>query len=113
VVHGDYHQRNLLLVDGHVSAVFDWEGAHTGDSRFDGFVMAYWSRAVPEFASPDVADHVWKRVTADLEPEALAVYAGHMALRNLEFYARVHPDAIPWCVNTIEEILAPCWRRQL
>lgn len=110
VVHGDYHQRNLLVIDGRVSAVFDWEGAHTGDSRFDGFVLAYWSRAVPEFASREVADHVWKRVTADLEPEALALYAGHMALRNLEFYARVRPEAIPWCLGTVEEILAPCWR---
>ena len=110
VVHGDYHQRNLLTIDGRVSAVFDWEGAHTGDCRFDGFVLGYWARAVPDFASPDVADHVWKRATADMEPEVLAVYAGHMALRNLEFYARVHPEAVSWCLGTIEEILGPCWR---
>jgi hypothetical protein len=110
VVHGDYHQRNFLTVDARVSAVFDWEGAHTGDCRFDGFVLGYWARAAPDFASRDVADYVWKRATADIEPEALAVYAGHMALRNLEFFARVHPDALPWCLGTIEEILGPCWR---
>lgn len=109
-VHGDFHFRNYLAVDGQVTTVFDWEGARNGDCRFDAFVLAYWARAVPDHAAPDAAARAWDRATAGVEPDALALFAGHMALRNLDFYARHNPQALPWCLATVDEILAPCWR---
>jgi len=109
-VHGDFHHRNYLALDGRVTAVFDWEGARNGDCRFDGFVLAAWSRGVPHQSTPEAAARAWDRATSGVEPDALALYAGHLALRNLDFYARHNPAALPWCFDTIEEILAPCWR---
>jgi len=109
-VHGDFHHRNYLAADGRVTAVFDWEGARNGDCRFDAFVLAAWSRGVPHQSTPDAAARAWDRATAGVEPDALALFAGHLALRNLDFYARHNPDALPWCLGTIEEILGPCWR---
>jgi aminoglycoside phosphotransferase (APT) family kinase protein len=35
LVHGDYRVGNLLLHDGRVAAVLDWELAYRGDPRFD------------------------------------------------------------------------------
>jgi hypothetical protein len=109
-LHGDFHFRNYLALDGRVTTVFDWEGARNGDRRFDGFVLAYWARAVPEHSTPDAAVRAWDRATAGVEADALALFAGHMALRNLDFYARHNPSALPWCLATVDEILGPCWR---
>jgi aminoglycoside phosphotransferase (APT) family kinase protein len=35
LVHGDYRIGNLLIADGRISAVLDWELSHVGDPRFD------------------------------------------------------------------------------
>jgi aminoglycoside phosphotransferase (APT) family kinase protein len=40
LVHGDYRIGNMLLEDGRVSAILDWELAYMGDPRFDLGYMA-------------------------------------------------------------------------
>ncbi|MGE0233419.1 MAG: phosphotransferase family protein [Flavobacteriaceae bacterium] len=35
IVHGDYRPANILIHDGRISAVLDWEFAHTGDPAED------------------------------------------------------------------------------
>jgi len=109
-VHGDFHFRNYLALDGRVTTVFDWEGARNGDCRFDAFVLAYWARGVPHLSTPEAAARAWDRATTGVDGDVLALFAGHMALRNVDFYARHNPDALAWCLGTVEEILGPCWR---
>ncbi len=40
LVHGDYRIGNLLIADGRISAVLDWELSYVGDPRFDLGYMA-------------------------------------------------------------------------
>jgi aminoglycoside phosphotransferase (APT) family kinase protein len=98
LVHGDFKAGNVLLVDGEVSAVLDWETVHLGDPREDlGWVtnplraaehripgvwepedlIARWSERTGMAAEPDVIQ--WWRVLANLKLSVI-VLTGARAL---------------------------------
>lgn len=51
LVHGDYRMGNLLVDNGHLTAVLDWELAHRGDMHED---LAYGCMTVWRFGRPDL-----------------------------------------------------------
>ena len=51
LVHGDYRMGNLLVDDGRLTAVLDWELAHRGDFHED---LAYGCMTVWRFGRPDL-----------------------------------------------------------
>jgi Phosphotransferase enzyme family len=86
VVHVDFHHRNVLVADGEVSAVIDWEGGRTGDSVFDLMTLAFGLTVarVPVRAQDRVEEEVRRRAT----PETRRAYAAHMALRQVDWSIR-------------------------
>jgi hypothetical protein len=85
-VHVDFHHRNVLVADGEVSAVIDWEGCRSGDSVFDLMTLAFGLTVaeVPTRARDRVEEEVRRRTT----PEARQAYAAHMALRQVDWSIR-------------------------
>ena len=46
VVHGDYRLGNMIVRDGRIAAVLDWEMGAIGDPRADvGYLLATYTRA--------------------------------------------------------------------
>ncbi len=85
-VHLDFHHRNVLVVDGTVGAVIDWEGCRSGDALFDLVTLAFGlTRArVPARARERLWDEISRRAT----PEVRRAYAAHMALRQVDWSIR-------------------------
>jgi hypothetical protein len=110
VRHDDYHLRNLLVLGGRITAIFDWEGARRGDRRFDAFLLAWTAHAAPELATRDAAAWLRHRVEAMLNDQELAFYAAAVARRFLDFNWRTYPDRIQYWVDAVEAHLAPYWR---
>lgn len=80
LVHGDYGLHNLLVADGRINAVLDWEFAHIGDPRED---LAY-ARPFVEKVLPwrEFADEYEAAGGASSDDAALRFYTVLGTLRN-------------------------------
>jgi aminoglycoside phosphotransferase (APT) family kinase protein len=86
VVHVDFHHRNVLVAEGEVSAVIDWEGCRPGDASFDLVTLAF-GLTVAE-VSAQAREAVWEEVCRRTVPTARRAYAAHMALRQVDWSIR-------------------------
>jgi hypothetical protein len=86
VVHVDFHHRNVLLAEGTVAAVIDWEGCRSGDAVFDLVTLAFGLTVarVPAAAR----ERVWDEARRRAAPDALRAYVAHMALRQVDWSIR-------------------------
>ena len=90
VVHVDFHHRNLLRVDGRLSAVIDWEGCAWGDRAFDLVTFSFGlSEANTE---PGVEQRIWNRAQEIASNDSLRAYVAHMSLRRVDWTIRHHPE---------------------
>jgi hypothetical protein len=86
IVHLDFHHRNVLLCDGKLRAVIDWEGCRSGDAVFDLVTLAF---GLTVANVPDQArESVWAEVCRRSEPKTRQAYAAHMALRQVDWSIR-------------------------
>jgi len=90
LVHLDFDHRNVLRVDGALSAVVDWEGCVPGDRAFD--LVTFWFGMTHARSAPAVTARIWDRASKLAEPDALVAYFAHMALRRLDWTIR-HYDS--------------------
>jgi aminoglycoside phosphotransferase (APT) family kinase protein len=110
VVHFDFHHRNYVADGERVTGVFDWEGARSGDWRFDLATLAFWARlAGPEMA-PDARVAAVDRAVAVCPAPALALYALGLSARTLDFYLARRPDLVEPTAEAITERVAAWWR---
>ena len=86
VVHVDFHHRNVLVADGAVSAVIDWEGCRTGDCVFDLVTLAFGLTIAQ--VSTKARDQVWEAVRRRAVPDVQRAYVAHMALRQVDWSIR-------------------------
>jgi aminoglycoside phosphotransferase (APT) family kinase protein len=86
VVHADFHHRNVLVADGAVSAVIDWEGCRSGDSVFDLVTLAFGLTVAQ--VSSKARDQVWEAVRRRAVPDVRRAYVAHMALRQVDWSIR-------------------------
>jgi hypothetical protein len=99
VVHGDFSPGNVLVADGAVVGVVDWDGAGPGDTAFDlvtlEWDLALWGRGVRDHL-PDITTAL-DRIG---EPDLLRVYRLYHAATNLS-----------WSVGTPDEAaVVGAWR---
>lgn len=85
-VHVDFHHRNVLVADGAVTAVIDWEGCRSGDSVFDLVTFAFGLTVAQ--VSTKARDEVWEAVLRRATPDVRRAYAAHMALRQVDWSIR-------------------------
>jgi aminoglycoside phosphotransferase (APT) family kinase protein len=87
IVHGDFRLDNLLINDGHVTAVLDWEMATLGDPMTDLALLVVYSHMTKIFDVPELGSA--SRARGFLGPEAtIARYAdqSHRSIDALPFY---------------------------
>ncbi len=88
VVHLDMQPANLLVEDGRLVGVVDWDGAGRGDRRLDLAALRFGLHAVP------VVDDVVRRLDAVLDAVPAAVLEAawaHMSLRMVDWAIRHFP----------------------
>lgn len=91
-VHADLHHRNLLVRGDEIVAVFDWEGAHAGDARFD--LLRLEEIPPHRFVEPELASELIRaELAATRAAEIRAAVHALGALQSLTFAVRSKPDA--------------------
>ena len=89
LVHLDLHPGNILVADGHITGIVDWDGAARGDRHFDLVTLQF---TLAGGTSPQRAAHLNDRLSA-VEPQRLRSYRAHMALRQVDWSIRHHDEA--------------------
>jgi hypothetical protein len=98
LVHLDLHTDNVLIDDGTLSGIIDWEGACAGDHRFDLVAFAF-----------DLDGHgqpIWDVVdAANFDPRVLRAYVAHLTLKFTDWAIRHHPEDVPRQLDRAERVL--------
>lgn len=85
IVHGDFQHSNILIEDGQISGVVDWDGFAAGDCIFDIATLLFYSYDVV-----DVREQLWKYVLERASLNLLSIYAAHLILRQVDWSLRYH-----------------------
>jgi hypothetical protein len=91
-VHLDLHPANLLVQQGRLSGIVDWDAALQGDRWFDLLYFAHhadgWWGSRPDDVAP-----LWEAIEAARPAALLRAYAAHAALRTVEWQVSRHGAA--------------------
>lgn len=87
-VHFDFNPQNILVEDGDITAIIDWEGCCPGDRAFDLATLLFYS-----YDRPETRARLWERMREIAVPEASALYLSHMIVRQLDWSIRRHAAA--------------------
>lgn len=110
VVHSDFHHRNFLAIDGRVTGVFDWEFATPGDWRFDAVTLAFWSHMVPERTTHAARELLIAHAREVCEPAVFAFMSAFLALNNLDFQGRHHPENLAAFIEALIQNVSHWWQ---
>jgi len=83
IVHWDFTPDNVLVQDGRVTGVIDWEGVRAGDPRFDLVTLTFYAPGTP----------LLEAAVCDLDPGLRSVYQAHLCVRQTEWSLRRHDGA--------------------
>jgi aminoglycoside phosphotransferase (APT) family kinase protein len=99
LVHLDFHTGNVLLADGRITGIVDWDGIGRGDRRFALVTLRFDAQV--QLAGDDLT---WFDELLDntLEPDVLRLYWAHMTLRQIDWSIRHHSptDVTHWLTFT-------------
>lgn len=109
IVHHDFHHRNFLTADGHVTAVIDWEGAVAGDSRIDLCELAWASRPGSPTRSPEADRVTSAAVAAEVETSVAQGIAAGRAIEKLAFGLRSGEPTLSTVLASVTGHLRPQW----
>ena len=84
-VHFDFHTANILVENGEVSGVVDWNSCCAGDCAFDLTTLAYNA-----LEDSGVATWLLDRALEVSGSAAVALYLSHMIVRQLDWSIRKH-----------------------
>lgn len=84
IVHGDFAPENLLIRDGRVVGVVDWERARAGDAGLD-LVGAIFDIEIAKKARASLRQQLWSLTRDRIPADALAAYVGIYAVRYLSW----------------------------
>lgn len=86
IVHFDFTPTNILIEDGHISGVIDWDGVCAGDRAFDLATLLF-------YAKPKLRATLRSHVLARTSDGAFRLYLSHLIVRQLDWSIRFHtPD---------------------
>lgn len=98
IVHNDLLNRNALVKDGKLSAVFDWGNSLYGDHLYDAALLLYWCSWFPKWSSVDIREDLndyWMShggLPQDVDVRLLT-YQLHIGLEHIAYTAFVNrPD---------------------
>ncbi len=88
IVHFDFHTNSILMENGHISGVIDWEGSESGDCAFDVATLLFYTWPFADFRAA-----LWRALLERTTRGAVAVYLAHMIVRQLDWSMRHHEKA--------------------
>jgi hypothetical protein len=88
VVHFDFNPSNILVDNGRVSGVIDWEGTCPGDCSFDLATLLFYAFDVLE-----VREQLLHTLRRRMSLGVLSVYMAHLILRQVDWSIRHHNQA--------------------
>jgi hypothetical protein len=88
LVHLDFHPGNVLVDNGRLTGVIDWDGATRGDRHFDLVTLRFWLTG----RDTALTGPLDERLDALSERRRLA-YLAHMSLRQVDWSLRHHDEA--------------------
>lgn len=100
IVHYDLHNRNLLVRNGAIAAVIDWECARAGDARLDLLALAWSDPPGSGSVHPDAAAFLAEHISAVVPQNVRAALAAHLAFSKLTYAMQWGPP------GTMERALA-------
>jgi len=104
LVHFDFNPTNILVDQGRISGVIDWQEPCSGDCAFDLATLMFYAWRVQA-----VRDLLWRHLLERIEPGALGVYLAHLILRQVDWSIRHHGDReTRHFLNVAREILSAC-----
>jgi aminoglycoside phosphotransferase (APT) family kinase protein len=107
-VHGDFHHRNFLEIDGRVTGVFDWDIAGPGDWRFDLVNLAFGCQMYPKTCETSALEAVIAAVREHCDEPTAAFLTACQTLRSLSMLRGSRPDWIGQASKRLQTRLA-CW----
>jgi hypothetical protein len=84
LVHTDYHPGNVLVADGRISGVVDWDGAGRGDRALDLVVL----RFDLHLRAPELGGRMDELLRHSVPAERLRAYWAHTGLRLVDWAIR-------------------------
>ena len=84
IVHWDFTPDNVLVRDGRVTGVIDWEGVRAGDPQFDLVTLAFYAPGTAQLED----------ALGALDPGLRSVYQAHLCVRQVEWSLRRHDAAL-------------------
>jgi aminoglycoside phosphotransferase (APT) family kinase protein len=104
LVHFDFNPTNILVDQGAISGVVDWQDPCSGDSAFDLTTLMYYA-----WENREVRDLLWQYLLKRVEPGVLGVYLAHLILRQVDWSIRHHGRRTTrFWLNIAREILPAC-----
>ncbi len=88
VVHFDWTHANVLIAEGALSGVIDWDGVCAGDRAFDLATMLFYNAD-----GPAVQAVLWAALRAQAAPQTIRLYLAHLAHRQVDWSIRFHHPA--------------------
>jgi hypothetical protein len=102
LVHFDFNPANILVQDGVISGVIDWQDPCSGDCAFDLVTLLFYA-----WDAPAVRDQLWQHTLGRVGPAVLGVYLAHLILRQVDWSIRHHgPQVTASWLRIAREILA-------
>jgi Ser/Thr protein kinase RdoA (MazF antagonist) len=100
VVHYDFSPYNVLAAGDRITGVVDWGGATNGDAAFDLVTLATYTY---DYA---IRDALLAAAAEQTDPDALALYAAHMVLRQVDWTIRHHEELeVRWFLGIGTDLL--------
>ena len=95
IVHNDFLNRNVLVKDGRLSAVFDWGNSLYGDHLYDAALLLYWWSWFPKWSSIDIREELSDHLKSQGEQShgldlRLLTYQLHIGLEHIAYTAFVN-----------------------
>jgi hypothetical protein len=101
VVHYDFTPHNVLTGGDRIRGVVDWNGATNGDAAFDLVTLAFYTY------DDVVRSELLAAAAAQSGPDAVVLYAAHMALRSVDWTIRNHEELeVQWFLGISTDLLA-------
>ena len=85
IVHFDFTPANILVADGQISGVIDWEGTCSGDRAFDLATLLFYA-----YEDANLRALLWQQAVARANPTVVSVYLAHLIVRQVDWSIRHH-----------------------
>lgn len=88
IVHFDFNPANILIDDGRISGVVDWDGVMAGDRIFDLVTLLFYSGE-----DGHARQALWRYVRSKTTQSAITLYMAHIIIRQIDWSIRHHDPA--------------------